>query len=84
MIWPYGMLAAHLAGCTVGHLRERKGGVIMAVERVTLNLPPELKYWLEKAVQQRKTQGQRTSLNALVIEILEKEARATSNYPVLE
>jgi len=56
----------------------------MAVERVTLNLPPELKYWLEKVVQRRKAQGQRMSLNALVVEILEEKAKATSDYPVLD
>jgi metal-responsive CopG/Arc/MetJ family transcriptional regulator len=56
----------------------------MAVERVTLNLPPELKNWLEKVVQQRKAQGRRTSVTALVIEILEEKAKATSSHPALD
>jgi hypothetical protein len=29
----------------------------MAAERVTLNLPPELKYWLDSQVQYRKEAG---------------------------
>ena len=56
----------------------------MAVERVTLDLPPELKYWLDSQVQYRKEAGVRkATLKGVVVEILEKEARATSDYPMV-
>jgi hypothetical protein len=57
----------------------------MAVERITLDLPPELKYWLDRQVQARKAQGDRkASLHAVVVEMLEKEAKATSAYPQVD
>jgi len=57
----------------------------MAVERVTIDLPPELKYWLDRRVQERKARGDRkASLRALVVELLEKEAQTTPAYPVVD
>jgi hypothetical protein len=56
----------------------------MAVERVTIDLLPELKYWLDKRVQERKARGDRkASLRALVVKLLEKEAKTTPAYPVV-
>jgi Arc/MetJ-type ribon-helix-helix transcriptional regulator len=56
----------------------------MAVERVTIDLPPELKYWLDKRVRERKARGDRkASLRALFVELLKKEAKTTSAYPVV-
>jgi hypothetical protein len=57
----------------------------MAVERITVDLPPALKYWLDRRVQERKAAGDRkASLRAIIVEILETEAKATSSYPVLD
>jgi hypothetical protein len=56
----------------------------MAAECVTIDLPPELKYGLDKRVQERKARGDRkASLRALVVELLEKEAKTTPAYPVV-
>jgi Arc/MetJ-type ribon-helix-helix transcriptional regulator len=56
----------------------------MAVERVTIDLPAELKNWLDKRVQERKARGDRkASLRALVGDLLEKEAKTTPAYPVV-
>jgi len=55
----------------------------VAVERVTIDLPPELKYGLDKRVREREARGDRkASRRALVVELLEKEAKTTSAYPV--
>jgi hypothetical protein len=57
---------------------------MMAVERATIDLPPELKYWPDKRVRKRKVRGDRkASLRALVVELLEKEAKTTPAYPVV-
>jgi len=51
----------------------------MAVERVTLDLPPELKYWLDAQVQQRKAAGDRkATLKGVVVEMLEQVRRNVS------
>jgi hypothetical protein len=51
----------------------------MAVERMTLDLPPELKYWLDTQVQQRKAAGERkATLKAVVVGILEQARRQES------
>lgn len=56
----------------------------MAVERVTIDLPAQLQYWLDKRVQERKARGDRkASLRALVVALLEKEAKTTPAYPVV-
>jgi hypothetical protein len=56
----------------------------MAIERITLDLPPALKYWLDRRVQERKARGEKASLRAVIVEILEEKAKAISKYPVLD
>jgi hypothetical protein len=52
-------------------LQVNERGHLTAVERVTIDLPPELKYWLDKQVQERKARGDRkASLRAVVVEML--------------
>ena len=55
----------------------------MAVARVTIDRPPELKYGLDKRVRERKARGDRkASRRALVVELSEREAKTTPAYPV--
>jgi hypothetical protein len=56
----------------------------VAVERVTTDLPPELKHGLDRRVQERKAHGDRkASRRALVVELSEREAKTTPAYPVV-
>jgi hypothetical protein len=66
-------------------LQVNERGHLTAVERVTIDLPPELKYWLDKQAQERKARGDRkASLRAVVVEMLEERTKTTSTCPMLD
>jgi hypothetical protein len=50
---------------------------------ISMCIPPVLKAWLEREVDRRKHAGDRqANMTALVVEVLEATAKATSRYPV--
>jgi len=50
---------------------------------ISMRIPPVLKAWLEREVDRRKNAGDRqANMTALMVEVLEATAKATSHYPI--